>query len=316
MTSKISPELVEYQRILGKEFRRKELRDGTLFYKEGYDFLDEGTSIGKGDIITPSSPETSRLLQYREIKTGVQNKKEGKLIYDYVARRVIYAEQQINNEFSISGYCAKLLNLCKQNFEDVKFEDIIGIRVPSKEAKSLDSFYHTYTNGLNFWGLTSKIPEQLKEELEDIVAKGMKELHKNKIEYFHPLPMNMRYNFDGKLILNPHQNIEFDFNPNHPVYRSKWRVIVHFLEDIAKIIYIHDWIDNPKRFVEKYLDKDADILNVKSALGYIKKSMEMMEEGECEGLPLRWANLGRVKIKKHNTGRFFSHKEFKKLLKP
>jgi len=302
----------EYKRILGDEFQKKELRRTTLFYKKGYDFLDEGTSIGRGDIITPSSPEPARLLQYKKVKAGVKNEKEGKFLYDYTAKREVYIEQQTSSECGLKGGYDKLLNLCKKKFKHVKFENIIGFKTPQKYENS-DSIYHTYTDGLNFWGLTSEIPKQLKEELENVVAEGLKELHDNKIEYFHPLPMNMRYNFDGKLILNPHQNIEFNFRPKYPLQKTKRGVIIHFLDDIAKLIYTHDWIDNPERFVEKYLGEDINTIDTKTAMGYIKQSMESMEQGEYEGLPFEWGNLGKIKVTNPGLGHFISNKKFKEL---
>jgi len=220
----------------------------------------------------------------RENKRDPRHKPVEKLIY-YVERDLLDIDFLIERDIA-----RRLFDLGKKKFNNCIFEKVIGIKFERKYSANL---YHTYIPGIDFLGLTAKTPEPLKDELENVVAKGMREIHDKGIEFSDPMPGNLKYNFDKKLILSPHNCMILDEVRNSYPPGTFESDKVNRERDLAIIIYTHDWITNPKRFIKKYVGEDMNKLE--ETVDMIDYYQEELEYGDVSTMSPNWQKRGRFK---------------------
>ena len=257
-----------------------------FFAHKNYDFILNVFHECDG-IIREDKTNFLKIYMHRERKENVN---QGwytpvKNLFYYTEREVLDLDFVIDN-----GHIKRLSGLSKRHFNNCIFEKVIGVKF---ERKFNATLYHTYIQAPDFYGLTEETPESLKEKLENIVANGMREIHDKGIMYSDPLPGNMKYNFNDKLILSPHNCIRTsEFKKLFPreTFDSDEMDIAR---DLAIVIYTHDWITNPERFLGKYLGNNEN--KMKDMSGLINCFLGELEDGDVSGLSRKWQKRGKYK---------------------
>jgi len=277
-----------YQKLFDREFIGKQLDDGIIFFRDGYDFLaGELCTSWRGDVLRE---DRSMLFKAAlcEGRTYGRPRKDRKP--ERVTRH-LYVAREISHNWAIaSDLYRKLSRLHRGAFRRARFEKLIGVAI-DRNADT-DWLFHTYSGGLEFFHLSPNMPTDLREEIETVLAQGVKELHQRGIEYFDPLPTNMRYDFRGKLVCNPHNSVAFKDSPYAPGNGLEKSVDAE--RDIGIILYTHDWIVDPESFVAKYFGKKGTPREISDALAGARMVMTGLEYGDFDAISQHWQKRGKV----------------------
>jgi len=142
---------------------------------------------------------------------------------------------------STQNVCRSGLNdLEKISFRNCYFEPILGYLLGSDKS-DYDLMIHLYSKGLELFPFSNAAPLKLRHNISDIAAKAIAELHSKGMIYSEAVPTNMRFDYNNKLIFNPHQHIEFNSTDD-----SKR------IEEIALFIKTNCWIPNIDKFLKEY----------------------------------------------------------------
>jgi len=212
----------DYEKLIGEEFIGKNVKDGVIYYKPKYAFLGDAwwwnaCKVREDMLVTPPAA-LCKCSDYDEP----------------------YIEREYSQDGVKMGHFKQLSKLHQNTYEKIKFEEIMGLKL-HKET-DLGYLYHTYSGGIEFLGV-SKFPKNLKDELRKVVIEGMRDLSKYGIDYHDPLPSNLRYNFDGRLICNPHNCMEC---------YDRELTVEEQIENLSVLLYTHSWIENPAEFLDEY----------------------------------------------------------------
>ena len=91
-----------------------------------------------------------------------------------------YIEREYSHEGIKRGDFRKLSLLYKENYERLKFEEVMGIKLDDNSDEGY--LYHTYSGGLEFLG-AGNVPQGFKDQLKTVLIEGMTELAKHGINY-------------------------------------------------------------------------------------------------------------------------------------
>jgi|GEM_PF-3396518 len=286
-----------YQKIVGEDFIGEKINRGKekiIFVKKGCEFLKDYAVLYRKDNFGGL-----------ETELHAYNGNEGDILITnkaipYIKREIMGCAAKERDLYR------KLSQLHKRRFENVKFEKIIGIEIPKESYDDIHYLYHTYSGGIELFGLSLKAPKRFRDEIENAIAKGMRELHKNTIAYGDPFPTNLRYNFDGKIICNPHNCIEigkqveyipdakidYGSDNNDEIKHRTFLTSPDYNRDLAIIAYTHDWIEDLEGFLRKYYGDDIDRVNIKQKVEEIEENMKNIAE---YGIPEIWISKGKAR---------------------
>jgi len=282
---------VDYGEI-GEGFIRKDLKNGSIIYhKKRHEYL-----------AYPSG--------WKRIKTDWLANHRAKL---YAVDNCLFVEREITLEVIKESF-KKLCQLSEKEFDKVGFEEVIGVGEAIKgdpdyilgpDDDRYYHLYHSYSEGVALNRLTQKTPVNSREnvmrerplyeinpptpkvissEIENILAKGIRELHKSGVLYQDPLPTfsYLRYSFGNKILYSPHNCMKFSRPLNKDIGK-----------ELAIILYTHDYIDNKRNFLKRYLgikirekslDKFIDETDISLWLRH-------MEDGEDIPISYSWAGM-------------------------
>lgn len=247
-------------------------RHGLLYYKKGYEFLlnPGGWKVLKIDISLPKAilfAVDKHLFIERHYSEG----------------RVFGSYGENDSFFKPGNHFKDLSKLSKRDFENAKFEEVIGLFIDKESDEH--SLYHTYSGGITLEKITEKTSRGIRRELEKLLAKGMYELNEKGIFYSECVPTNFKYNGD-KIICNPHNCMD--------VGKCESDV-----SDISVILYTHDWI-RKQSFIKEYLGRDYyETEKRKGLIRNLKREMQFLEEGETSQIAPLWRKRRKVKIQPH-----------------
>lgn len=188
-----------------------------------------------------------------------------------------YVEREYSHEGIKRGDFRKLSRLHNENYERFRFEEVMGIKLD--EDADVGYLYHTYSGGIEFLGV-DKMPQHIKAQLKTVLIEGMAELAKHGIDYRDPLPTNLRYNFDGKLLCNPH---------NCMIIHNRKLSIEEQIGNLSTLLYTHNWIKDTEQFLNEYFKGRL----TKKEIGKVKKIVEknIKDTDEVDnslGIPYHW----------------------------
>ena len=294
------------QRSLGDKFKYKAIRDSIFFYRKEYEpVIDKHEFKSYEGYIREDaslSPEAI-LMKYDKISENYPQVSTKSLFY-------IDRECTGTEYIMVADKLPEYERLHRRRFKNIKFEKMFALEL----THPLESrMFHTFSGGIDLFGINDKFPDNLKEEIQLVLAKAFRELHKNGIEYNDPLPNNMRYNFDEKLILFPHNCM--DFGRKDAVYNKKglkwvghWKNDVRIKRDLAIIAYTNPWIKNYDEFISQYLgDEETESLH-RWLRGGLAEEMNVFDDIDCDAtFPTRcWMR----EVTKSKYGRLIRRKTY------
>ena len=225
---------------------KKEMTEGVLFYKNGYEFLKtpEKWAVIKVDVsISPTA-----------------------ILYFYNGR--FFSERgymQGNITHNDGRRFKKLHRMIYKKFDKIKFEDIMGLFV-DKNNNFEYLLYHTYSDGMPLDRITKKTPKAIKNYLKCLIMNAFRELNDNGINYTECQPTNIRYGFKDRLILNPHNCISFRGELNNNV------------SDLACLFYTNDWLrEDIKKMCSEYLKSNVTSRKLEDLVRRVKNEMICLE---------------------------------------
>lgn len=249
----------DYEKQIGEGFIGKNVRDGIIYYKPEYAFLNDAwwwdACKVREDLLVSPHAALCKSSDYSE---------------PYVQRE--YSQDGIK-----AGHFKKLAQLHKQRYHKIKFEEVMGLKL--NKDTDLGYLYHTYSGGIELMSV-SKFPKNLKAELRRVVMEGMSELSKSGINYHDPLPSNLRYNFDGRLICNPHNCMEI-----YPRELS----IEEQIKNLSILLYTNIWVENPAEFLIDYFGDMLPEERIKLVQHRVENNIKDMGRlGDLIEVPLHW----------------------------
>lgn len=278
------------------KFRPFFCRDGYEFLIEGdYEEEKDGTIVGHSCSKRPFRedsallPEaiTMKIIDYKD--SSVHGEGGIKRSYLYVQRGLPGWDYIIDYDLLPSHR-----DVHKRNFKNINFEKLIALELYDGEG----DFYHTYSGGVDLFGFNEKTPQKIKDDLTSVLVKAFRELHEAGIEYTDPLPTNMRYNFDRKIILNPHNcmlyNLKNPFPDPDDIRQATKRSIhekrkfVDVSRDLGLLLYTNPWID-PEHFVESYLGSKIDDSTRISLLRAVDCYFGQLDDAVVDGVQSIWS---------------------------
>ena len=248
-----------YIKFIGDDFIRKNVKDGTIFYKPEYSFLGDvwwwdACKVREDMLVSPNAA-LCKSPDYSE---------------PYIERG--YCQEGIT-----TGHFEKIAQLHGNEFEKVRFEKVMGVKLHNDTDTCY--LYHTYSGGIEFMGI-EQFPQDVKNDLKEVLLRGMKELAKSGVDYHDPLPSNLRYNFNGKLICNPHNCMEV-----HDSELSSRQQI----ENLAVLLYTHRWIGDHAVFLHNYFTGALSEEEIQSFTRIIEDKIKEMDEiGDVIEIPCHW----------------------------
>ncbi|MCX5638366.1 MAG: hypothetical protein NTX52_11850 [Planctomycetota bacterium] len=249
----------EYRKSIGEKFIVNKVKDGIICYKPEYAFLKDAwwwnaCKVREDFLVSPHAA-LCKCCDYGEP----------------------YVEREYSQDGIKIGQFKKLCQLHEKEYDKIKFEEVMGVKL--HEDTDVGYLYHTYSGGIEFLGV-SKFPKKLKDELKKVIIEGMSELSIYGIDYHDPLPSNLRYNFDGRLICNPHNCIEcFD----RPLTTEEQ------IENLLALLYTNTWIENAGEFLSEYFGNRLPEEEVKWIKKRIEEKMKNMDEsGDNIEVPFHW----------------------------
>lgn len=187
-----------------------------------------------------------------------------------------YIEREYSHEGIKRGDFRKLSRLHKENYERIRFEEVMGIKLD--EDTDVGYLYHTYSGGIEFLG-AGKALQSVKDQLKTVLIEGMAELAKHGIDYHDPLPSNLRYNFDGKLICSPH---------NCMTIYDRELSIEEQINNLSTLLYTHDWIEDTEQFLNEYFKDRLTKKKIRKVRHMIEENMKDTDEDNFLGVPYYW----------------------------
>lgn len=188
-----------------------------------------------------------------------------------------YVEREYSYEGIKRGDFKKLSQLHKKNYEKVRFEEVMGIKLD--ENTDVGELYHTYSGGIEFLG-ASKAPQSVKGQLKTVLVEGIAELAKHGIDYHDPLPSNLRYNFDGKLICSPH---------NCMTIHDRELSIEEQVKNLSTLLYTHGWIEDIEQFLNEYFKGRLTKEEIGKVKNIIEENIKYTDEvDDLLGIPYHW----------------------------
>lgn len=187
-----------------------------------------------------------------------------------------YVEREYSREGIKRGDFRKLSQLHRENYEKLRFEEVMGIKLDENSDEGY--LYHTYSGGLEFLG-AGNVPQGIKDQLRTVLIEGMAELARHGIDYFHPLPSNLRYNFDGKLICNPHDCI---------MIYDRELSIKEQANNLAILLYTHSWIEDTEQLLNEYFKDRLTKKEITKVKHMIEEDMKDTDEDNLLEVPYFW----------------------------
>lgn len=188
-----------------------------------------------------------------------------------------YVEREYSHEGIKRGDFRKLSRLHKENYERFRFEEVMGIKLD--EDTDVGYLYHTYSGGIEFLG-ADKVPQSVKDQLKPVLIEGIAELAKHGIDYHDPLPSNLRYNFDGKLICSPH---------NCMTFHDRGLSIEEQINNLSTLLYTHNWIEDTEQFLNEYFKDQMAKKEIRKIKHMIAENIEYTDEVDnLLGVPYHW----------------------------
>jgi len=270
----------------------KTFKDGsTIYHKKEYSYLAH-----------PSN--------WKRIKTDWLANPRAKL---YAVNDHQFIEREISLEV-IKEDLRKLCKLSDGQFNQIRFEEVIGVGQATKgdpdyilgsDKDKYYRLYHSYSGGIALdrftlrkpvnslenimrerplYEINPPAPKAISSEIEHILVKGLGELHEKGVFYQDPLPTfsYLRYDFTGKIICGPHNCMKFA-SPSHRDVG----------EELAIILYVHDYIKSKRNFLKKYLTLQT---NTKSLEGFIQETdvslwLRRIHDGTDVRISYLWAGM-------------------------
>jgi hypothetical protein len=188
------------------------LEEGVILYKPGFEFLEspEDWTVIEGDVTLDP--------------TAILYSCEGTL---FVGRGLLDEK-----------YFKELRNIAQRKFNNLRFEEPVGLFSPEEGDPVL---YHTYSGGLTLDKI-GRLSASAKQKTIKLLAKAMRELHRNRIVYQQTIPTNIRYDLREKMFFNPHNCINAGDD-----------------DDIGNLLYTHDYITDGKEFLRHYFGKSKRV---------------------------------------------------------
>ena len=220
----------DYERLIGQSFVSKTVEDGIVYYKPQYAFLGNAWWWN-----ACKAREDFLVSPYAALCKSPAHSKP-------------YVQREYSQDWIRTGHFKTLSQLHQETYDKTEFEEVMGLKLHTDS--NLGYLYHTYSGGIEFLGI-NKFPKNLKDEITRIVAEGMVELSKHGIDYNDPLPSNLRYNFDGRLICNPHNCMEI---------HNKELSIKKQIKNLSYLLYTNFWIENHEEFLNEYFNETVALL--------------------------------------------------------
>jgi len=247
----------DYEKFIGERFIGKKVKDGIIYYKPEYAFLRNGWNAGKvrEDFLASPPAALCKSHEYSEP----------------------YVKREYNQDGVKAGHFEKLCQLGEEKYDKISFEKVIGLKL--QEGSDLGYLYHTYSGGIELIGI-NKLPKNLKDELKRVVIAAMAELSKWGINYHDPLPSNLRYNFDGRLICNPHNCIEC---------YDRELTMEEQIENLSALLYTNSWIEKWGEFLSDCFKDTLPEAEIKRAKERVERKIKDMDEfGDIMEIPFHW----------------------------
>lgn len=254
-------------RLLRRIFFKKETDEGIFYYRKGYECLcDPNSKVIREDCLA--------------IPDATLKATDGLLFIERIICPCYVLEDNWED-------LVKMYELSEINFDNVRFERVIGIKTTDSDPL----LYHTYSgtslenllleapvnapNPEPLYVKNKPTPKHIASKIAEILAKGLSELHKNNILYHDPLPSfsYLRYDFGDKLIYSPHNCMLFK-NPSDE----------EIGKELALVLYTHDYIRDKRKFLKTYIGgkvgtkKLEDFIDKKRII-YHLSHMEEMDDG-------------------------------------
>jgi hypothetical protein len=249
---------------------KTKLTGGSLYFKENAEFL-----------LKPKNWAVVR-LDYSLAPETVMYECNGNL---FVGRQYFRIKQRREKEtgesiLNLNSHLKKLCELHETEFQNCKFEEVIGFFLDDHRSESM--LFHTCSKGVTLDNLYSETSVS-RDKIEKILGESFRELHKQKVAYADPLPTNLKYDLDEKIIFCPHNCIEFN--------NRNW-----LDRDIAVLLYTNDWITDKKNFLKRYLGKEISDKEFGKRIENVEFFMELMGKNQIEEIPSFWQARGKIKI--------------------
>lgn len=263
---------------------------GIIYYKAGYDFL--------------SSPATWTLLKTdRSLLPKTATFQCGGNLFIqriYCWNNLIGPGEESEPVLESDLHFLKLKELYQRKFDRIKFEEVVGVFIEEESDEHL--LFHTCSDGVTLDYLCRHSPKEIKEGTQNLLAQAMGELHKSRIHFTDPLPTNMRYDLGNRIILNPHNCMEFKKvidlgkfgGPDSPILG-----IDDVATDLALVIYTNDWITSIDRFLDPYTIRKNEDSSFRKHLsknirGIIKDLLETGDYADLSPVPHMWLKRGKL----------------------
>lgn len=246
-----------YKKSVGEEFVSSKIENGVIYYRPEYAFLSNAwrNADGVREDFLVSPPATLRkCLDYGDP----------------------YIEREYSHEGIKRGDFKKLSQLHRENYERLRFEEVMGIKLD--ENTDVGHLYHTYSGGIEVMG-AGKAQQCLMDQFKTGLIEGMAELAKHGIDYSHPLPSNLRYDFDGKLICSPHDCIM--------IYNRELS-IKEQINNLAILLYTHSWIEDTAQFLNEYFKNRLTEKEIRRVEHMIEENMKDTDEDNLLEVPYYW----------------------------
>jgi hypothetical protein len=262
---------------------------GLLYYRPGYDFLCDPASwilVRTDNSVLPSA---ATFLCDRHF--FIQR--------EYCTNNLIDSEESPICSPKSDLHFYNVQKLSQKGFKAAKFEDVIGVFIQEESDENL--LFHSYSGGFTLDRLT-RAPPPIREEVQKILGQAMGELHKVRIRYNDPTPINMRYVLGDKIILSPHNCMEFKKRMDVKKLGGIDSPIMGYddiTDDLAVLIYTNDWIKDIDHFLSTYTGPGTQDLKFRQILSdVIRGTIEDLETGDYgdySPLPCMWFKRGKQK---------------------
>lgn len=160
------PLLMDYpvERHIGESKIGESCVNGVIFRKKGFDFLEspEDWTVIEPDVTILPSAILYRCDGHYFVERGLLDRRNG-------------------------TYFKELRQLAQGEYKHLKFEEPVGLFAPEEGDFIL---YHTYSGGLTLDKI-GRLSKEVQRKTIKLVAKAMKELHRNHIIYQQTIPTNM-----------------------------------------------------------------------------------------------------------------------------
>lgn len=252
--------LGKYQeRLIPEVFLCKRVEGGLIYYRPGYPFLGDASEWDAYKV------REDALVSPRAALCRCPDD------------RGFFVERQYDQDGVRSGHFKALCLLHERKYHKVAFEEVMGLKLHA--GGDVGYLYHSYSGGVELlWA--DNFPGELKTNLRQVVVEALIELAKNGIDYHDLLPSNLRYDFDGKLVCNPHNCI-------HILDREL--SLEEQMDNLSCLLYTNSWIENPTEFLDAYFRDALSAEEIQRITKRIQQTMTDMDElGDIIEVPFHW----------------------------